>query len=313
MPKRTVSFHYLSINREENVPMTRTARRRALTCREIEAVFVEILRTMTHLQNGARIKTVVTLYNQYFVEVIDFTQHHAFIRIGQQNPNNTYGIRDIETLEQTEVPMRANQLLELYTYCLVDFSRCIISYIGVNGAPKISALRYLFNDHFTPQEHTTAYISAIMTEDIINTIIRKDLISSFEIKVAVPSDTVLGEIGVREATFDALRNVKTRTKTIELIAKRNRNLFERNEDLNSMLADTKERFGDNLRGFEVRARNRDEEGIAYNLLHYHFTKKVDLEDERDHDTLTSETFKAALITTYEQNRNELVRYTPAIR
>lgn len=313
MPRRTVSFHYLSVTREENVAGTRTARRRYLGCTEIEEIFSEILAGMTQLRNGSRIKTVETNYNQYFVEVMDFARHSAFIRVGQQNPNNTFGIRDRRTLEQTEVPMRASQLLELYTYCLVDFSNCIISYIGVNGAPKISALKYLFNNHFPANEHTTANISAIMTEDIINTITRKDLISSFTISVAVPNDQVLNEVGVGERVFDALRNVKTRTKRIEVVARRNRNLFERNEQLTTLLEDTKEHYGDDLRGFEVKARDRDEEGTPYNLLHYSFTKKVELQDERDHDALTSETFREALVTTYNQNRPELTRYIPGDR
>ena len=59
--------------------------------------------------------------------------------------------------------MRESQLLELYTFCLIDFESGIVSYIGINGAPKISAVRNLFDRTLEPEENTSAHLAAIMT------------------------------------------------------------------------------------------------------------------------------------------------------
>lgn len=314
MSKRTVSFHYLSIVREEDIESRREARRYPLSCHEIESAFRAILDSMSELSTGGKAKTVNTQYNQYFVEVVSYNEHVAFVRIGQQNPSNTYGLRDVNTLEQSEVPISPSQLLELYTYCLIDFSNCIISYIGVNGAPKISALKYLFNDHFSPRDHTTAVISAIMTGDILNMLVRKEIISAITIEIAVPSDQVLSDIGVGEDSFDSLRNIKYTTKTIKVVATRNRNLFSDNRFLPRIFESTNEQFGNRVKSFKVNAKDNDEASQApYDLLNYHFTKRVSLQDTRDHDTLTSDTFRTALEETYRQSQTELERYTPTVR
>lgn len=308
---RTVSFYRLSVEVEEDIPQIRQARRRSYEPQDVEALFVRIRReNMRQLHSGTYASNVRTTSNQYYVENLSYFDHKAFFRIGQPNPTNAVGLRDNVTLESSDVPMTDTQSLELYTYCLIDFLTLIVSYIGVSGAPKISALKELFNLPFTPRDHTNAWISSIMTRDIINEIVRKDMITSFDISVSVPCDEILSEVyGLNPQEFDNLQNVKRGIKKISVVATRNRNIFEHKErGLNSMFTSVRERFGDRLRTVKVKAKDADEEIQVYDLLSYNITKKVNLNEELDHNQLTVEMFVNALENTYNANREELVMY-----
>lgn len=312
---RTVSFYSLSVEVEEDLPHLRQAQRRSYRSEEIENLFIRIRDNhMRQLHTGTYACDVIASNSRYYIETLSYQNHRAFFRIGQPNPTNAVGLRDNVTLESSDVPMTRTQSLELYTYCLIDFGTCIVSYIGVSGAPKISAVKELFNLPFTPQDHTNAWISSIMTHDIIHEIVRKDLITSFDISVAVPCDEVLGELyGLQENAFENLQNVRRGIKRISVVATRNRNIFENKErDVNNLFNTVRERFGDRLKTVRLKAKNANEEVQEYDLLSYNITKRVILNDARDHNQLTVDMFLNALENTYNANRAELIRYARAL-
>lgn len=80
---------------------------------------------MQELADGHKAINITVSNSQYVVEIIFFKDHRAFIKIGQQNPANTVALRDRTTLETENVPMRKSQLLELYTFCLIDFETTV--------------------------------------------------------------------------------------------------------------------------------------------------------------------------------------------
>ena len=249
----------------------------------------------------------VPLINGYLNADNDFMDDRAFLKIGQQNPSNTVALRDRTTLETENVPMRESQLLELYTFCLIDFESGIVSYIGINGAPKISAVRNLFDQTLEPGENTSAHLAAIMTDDILQVLVRKHIISKVSVTVAVPEDQILSDIGLDIENFDAIRNVRTKTATYILVGRRNKNIFTSSSKLAEMIAAIKIKFGDNLQGLTANAKDYNEKSQTYDLLQYNFTKTVVLGRE-DEGLLTLDDFKDALVNTYDLYRTELLRY-----
>ncbi|WP_444659097.1 hypothetical protein ACRQV7_00825 [Caproiciproducens sp. R2] len=306
--KRKVSFYYLSLEKQTFIKERNTTQIMPLSNEEIEEYFKKIYdKKMLELENGNKAVDVDTTYSNYVIEIIEYTDHLAFAKIGQQNYANTVALRDKNTLETEDVPMSATQLLELYTFCLIDFETGIVSYIGINGAPRISAVRGLF-DKFLHEENVYAKLAAIMTNDILQTLVQKNIISKLSLTVAVPNDEVLSDtIGLSSNDFDALRNVKTRTATYKLVATRNKNIFQSSGKLAELIATIKNKFGNNLRGLTVNAKNLNESSQTYDLLQYNFTKTVTLGGE-DHSVLLEDDFKAALRNTYISNKDELLKY-----
>lgn len=91
---------------------------------------------MQVLSDNHKAINITASNGHYVIEAISFEEHRAFLKIGQQNPSNTVALRDRTTLETENVPMRESQLLELYTFCLIDFESGIVSYMELTGLPK---------------------------------------------------------------------------------------------------------------------------------------------------------------------------------
>lgn len=307
--KRKVSFYRLSLEKQTYIPEQNTMQMKILRNNEIEDCFRKIYSNkMIELANGNKAVDVDTSNSSYVIEIIEYTEHVVFAKIGQQNRANTVALRDRHTLESESVPMTATQLLELYTFCLIDFETGIVSYIGINGAPRISAIRELFNKFLYIEEKINAKLAAIMTNDILQTLVRKRIISKISLTVAVPSDEILSNtIGLSANDFDTLRNIKTRTATYKIVANRNKNIFESSSNLAELIASVRNKFGNNLKGLSVNAKDSNESSQSYDLLHYYFTKTVNLGGE-NHSTLSEDDFKIALKDTYSVNKDELLRY-----
>lgn len=308
--KRKVSFYKLSLEKSTIIKETNTVKIEQLPTEELIDYFEKIYnQKATKLSNDNRAITVETSSGNYVIEIVEFNKLNSFIKIGRQNPADTVALRDIETLETELVPMSESQLLELYTYCLIDFETGIVSYIGINGAPKISAIRSLFYNCFYADENVEAKLAAIMTNDILQTLIHKKIISKLTLTVAVPDDKILSDtIGLDENSFDALQNIKTRTASYKLVASRNKNIFASSGRLAEAVASIKGKFGDKLIGLSANAKNQGESSQVYDLLHYNFTKTVIL-DSKEEGFFTEEIFKNSLLETYNKYKSELIRYS----
>lgn len=295
--KRKVSFYKLSLEQDNKI----------LDNDKMEKYFKIIYDSMTDIGNGNKAASVKALNKQVVIEVIDFKDNFAFIKIGQQNAANTVGLRDTTTLKTEIVPMTDTQKLELFTYCIIDFTTGIISYISINGAPRVSALKYLFKD-FLDGYKIKAELDSILTNDILEQIVHKDIIGKMLISVAVPPDKILAESWCLDReTFDNFRNFKRATLQYNIVADRNKNLFGNSLKLLRLFTSIKETFGHDLKKVSVTAKNNNEKMQTYNLMEYNFSKTVDLYGDNG-DSLTELTFYKALKNTYEISKNELSEY-----
>ena len=307
--KRKVSFYKLSLEKSTLIKERNTVQVEVLSNEKLLQYFRKLYdEKTTQLRNSNKAINVSTSAGDYVVEIVEFDDKHTYMKIGRQNPSDTVALRDTQTLETEIVPMRESQLLELFTYCLLDFETGIISYIGINGAPRISAIRSLFDNCFYKEENVVAKLAAIMTDDILQTLVHKSIISKLTLTVAIPDDSILSDtLGLNESAFDSLRNVKTRTASYKLVATRNKNIFESSSKLAELIATIKERFGDRVQGLTANAKDAHESSQAYDLLHYSFTKTVVLNTKNTAE-LNEQQFKDALHDTYTTYKDELLRY-----
>lgn len=309
MPKkRKVSFYKLSLE-QEIYNNSNKVDSKSLSNEQMENCFKRIYNDNMHnIDNTSKAISVRTLRRQVVVEVTKYEDHMVFAKIGQQNASNTVGLRDNKTLKTEDVPMTPNQQLELFTYCLIDFSTGIVSYIGINGAPRISVLKYLFKD-FLEQYNIVAELDSILTNDILEQIVNKDIIGSILISVALPPDEILSEtLNLNRDDFDKFRNVKRTTAQYKITATRNRNIFASSSHLSRVFTNIKEKFGDSLKKVSVNAKNANETMQPYDLLEYNFSKTVELNSEKADNLLNESDFYNALKRTYELSKFELQRY-----
>ena len=271
------------------------------------------MREYENMQATATGTHVISLKNEavqstYVFEVISVENHIAFLRIGRKNDTNTFGIRDMSSLEINSVPLAQNQHLEAYTYCLIDFSICVVAFLEVVGAPTFNSLSTFFGA-IDDGENYIAVLSAILNDDIIAKLNKKNVISKITISVAVPDDKVLAdEIGLSMECFDSLENVKTRTATFKIVAPKNQNIFGSSGKLSAFLSKLKERFGNNICGINVNARNEGEKMQSFNLLNSMLTQTTYIGDNNGTVNYTMEDFKDALLNAYNQNKSEIIKY-----
>lgn len=306
--KRKVSFYKMSLEKYTLLEGKNTVQKEILSNEKLFWYFKKLYEEkMTPLSNNNRAINVRTSSGYYVVEFVEFDEKHAYMKIGKQNPSDTVALRDTKTLETEIVPMSESQLLELFTYCLLDFETGIISYIGINGAPRISAIKSLFINSFYKEEKVEAKLAAIITDDVLQILLHKNIISKLTLTVAVPDDKVLSDVGVDERNFDLLQNVKTTTATYKLVAPRNKNIFESSSKLAELIASIRGKFGDRVLGITANAKDFKENSQTYDLLHYSFTKTVVLNNEEG-EPLNEKHFKKALMSTFMLYKDELLRY-----
>lgn len=304
--KRKVSFYYLSQERTGD-----DKRKYAVSNADIEKNFLYIYNKMTILQNRNHAEKIIIGNVEIVVEVIQYTPdaHTAFIKMGHQNHANTTSLRDQNTLEATDVPMTPYQRLELFTYCYIDFDTCIVSYIGLNAAPRISALRGMFDHYLLGTFRTSTTFSAIMSSDIIE-MIKKKRVSKLTVSVAVPSDDILSQrIGVSRDTFNKLQNTRKFTYTYSISAKRLKNMFSSPDAVGEVVADIRGAHGNELQSLKVNAKGDGEDPQVYDLLQYSLTKKVTF-DTDDISSLTSEDFVDTISKCYHSNKPDLIKFIP---
>ena len=284
--KRKISFYRLLLEKYNISEDGNTVTPEKLAASETETKFDILCKTKSvSLSNGNKAFYVSGTYSDYVVEVIERYEHFAFVKIGQQNSSNLVALRDSKTLETENVPMTETQLLELFTFALIDFETSIISYIGINGAPKITAIKLLFNNNLLKEENIHTELSAIVTNDVIKVLSKKSKITKLSVSVEIPSDTILSEkLGVNE------------------------HLFKNNSSIGIWLSNLQQKYGENILRLKANAKNEDESSQEYDLLESYFTKTVIVGDG-DSSFLTAEDFKSVLLNTYKGNKEDLLLYS----
>ena len=271
-----------------------------------EELFNEVYNKMNVLKNEHRARNVRTSSNDYVIETYEYDNHILVAKIGQQNTADTVALRDSKTLESEGVAMSANQLLELYTFFMIDFETGILSYIGLNGAPKLSAIKQLFDDVLSEKSISTR-LSVIMTDDILEILTKKETISKITLSVAIPDDRILSEVvGLSKKDFDLLGNLRTKTVTYKLVANKNKNILKSSYALGTFVDGIKNSFGDSIEHININAKNRDEDTQTYDLMQYNFTKKVSI--SRKASRFSESDLIEILKNTYTTNKHDLLRY-----
>ncbi len=303
--QRKVAFYHLTQERTGD-----DRRKHSVSNSDIEANFQYIYSQMTILDSHRRATKIVSSNVKVVVEVVryDPSNHFAFIKIGHQNHANTTSLRDQNTLQATNVPMQPSQRLELFTYCYIDFTTCIVSYISMNSAPRVSALRAMLDHYLLSNFKTSSSFSSIMSADIID-MIKTKRASKLVVTIAVPSDDVLeADVGVRSRrVFDRLQHVKKIGCTYTISAKRLKNMFGSPEEVGEVVAAIKEEHGDNLQGLKLSAKGEGEESQIYDLLQHSLTHKVTF-DVEDISLLTADEFHGRLSACYQSQKPDLMRY-----
>lgn len=302
--QRKVAFYHLTQERTGD-----DHRKHAVSNANIEINFRHIYNQMTVLENQRRAAKIMSGNVKFVTEIVryDPDNHFAFIKIGHQNHANTTSLRDQNTLEATNVPMQPSQRLELFTYCYIDFATCIVSYISMNTAPRISALRAMLDHYLLNDFKTASTFSAIMSADIID-MIKNKRTSKLVVSVAVPDDTVLEEsISVSKRVFNKLQNIKKIGYSYTISARRLKNMFNSPEEVGEIVAAIKEEHGDNLLGLKVNAKGEGEDAQVYDLLQHSLTHKV-VFDVDDISLVTADDFFRSLSACYQSQKQDLIRY-----
>lgn len=302
--QRKVAFYHLTQERTGE-----DRQKYAVTNEDVEDSFKYAYGRMTVLENQRRAAKILSGNVKIVVEVVQYNpdEHFAFVKIGHQNHANTTSLRDQNTLEATSVPMQPSQRLELFTYCYIDFTTGIVSYIGLTAAPRISALRAMFDHYLLSEFKTSTSFSAIMSSDIID-MVKSKRVSKLTVSVAVPSDEVLSEsINVSRNAFDKLQHVKKIGYTYSVSARRLKNMFNSPAEVGEVVAAIKEEHGANLQALKVNAKADGEDSQIYDLLQHSMTHKVTF-DVEDISMLTTEDFFNSLSTCYRAKKQDLLRY-----
>lgn len=314
--KRTVSFYYINLEKRELVEKEnheRVTKKTNINNNEFFSIFINVYENMKSLSNGNRVQAVITSVDKLTnVEIYKFDRESKLVyaKIGQESDKNTVEIRNRATNESSDLSINDNEMVEIYTYCLIDFNTGIISYIGIGGAPKVKAISLLFKHYF--DKHNLNYllnISAVLTKDIVSVLSQKRFATKMYFTVAVPPDNILEQIVTNRDDFDDLENVHSVSITYAIKARRNKNLFKDASDIENIVNNVKDKFGADLKKFSMDARNAKESSQNYDLLEDKFTAKAELDsDGVEHHALTTDTFSEALIKTYNQNRAILLEY-----
>lgn len=294
--QKKVSFFRLSLNIGESCEVKNA---------EVEKRFASIYKNKMNMLSDDR--KAIKINEKYVVEVLKYVNHMAFLIIGVENSSNVVSLRNSESLESEQIPMKDGQMLEVFTYCLFDFETCIITYICLNGMTSLSALRDLFSDI---DATIVANLVPIVTKDVLKKIVsKKDIVSKFTVKLAIPCDKMLSsELGLPMDKFDNLQNIKSQTVTLQISAKRNTSLFSTGnrcvDFFNNLISKMK---NCDLRKLSVTAKNTDESTHDYDVFLEKFSKTLILEKE-DLDTYQSEDFFEQLNKVYSETKNDLLAY-----
>ena len=286
----------------------RDYKKNVLSLDDVEDVFKYIYdNKMIDLKTSHKATQLEYGNNTFVIEVMEFNNHIALAKIGKQNPSDMVALRDKTSLESEKVSMTSNQLLELYTFFLIDFKTGIVSYISISGNPSISAIKNFFQKNYD-RHKIVAHLAAITTDNILQTLLNKKIISKIRLTVAVPSSDFLSEqLGLDINDFYELDNVKTRTTTYNIVANRNKNIFHTPNKASDFIQSIKDKFGKNLKGLQVNAKDLDESSQSYDLLQYRYTRKVTLEDDMLQKLNETKIIKI-LKDTYNSNKEELLLY-----
>lgn len=217
--KRKIKFYFLSMEKRADGKVLSTA--------DVEAKFQEVVEHhMIQIKNtGRKAAKLDSKDSSYVIELIKQNDHVAYLKLGIQNPANSVALRDKTTLEADDLSVDPLQELEIDTFGIIDFKTQIVSYVSMNGSPRVSVIKDWLNRIYLSQGYAVT-LATIYSPDVLHALSRKKRITKLELDIALPADQELENLGVSSRAFDNMGGRLTRTVSFIMKADRGKSLFE---------------------------------------------------------------------------------------
>ena len=290
--KKNIYYFVLDVKTKENDIV------KSLESESIYILFKDIYNKAIAFKNGR----TTNLDNMYYYDFVHFDNEYMFIKIGRSNVSNSIEIRNVNTNLSMPIEVHENEKLNTIMYFYFNFNNSVaMLYSGDNYNYPTPIKDLLFNKYGSNLEDVT--FANILNSDIIQKIIEKDIIGSIEFAYAIPKDTILhNDFGEGILDFSTLENQKSQTITSKVQIKRNKSAFLHSNQLLGFYNKITNKYGKNLKKFNVKAKNQNEKLEKYDLLGYRYKTLLEVDDSVFSDETKMEKI---LITQYEKSIHEI--------
>ena len=241
------------------------------------------------------------LEGQYYYDFIYFSEDETFIKIGKVNENTTIEKRNKDTLESGPIEVNENEQLEKIIYYYMDFKTGIASILNADGVGYGTAIKKLIMGKYNKNNLQVTFAN-IISKNIIEMVMNKDVIGTIEYSYAVPNDDILcNDLNVNRNFFNNIENKKALILSCRIPIQRNKSAFKNhNELLTTMNHISREH--ELLKTFVVNAKNNGEKMKGFNLLKYRFKESIECENQ---DFSDYESIYQLIKNTYKKRKNEI--------
>ena len=132
------------------------------------------------------------LEGQYYYDFIYFSEDETFIKIGKVNENTTIEKRNKDTLESGPIEVNENEQLDKIIYYYMDFKTGIASILNADGVGYGTAIKKLIMGKYIKNNLQVTFAN-IISKNIIEMVMNKDVIGTIEYSYAVPNDDILSD------------------------------------------------------------------------------------------------------------------------
>ena len=243
------------------------------------------------------------LEGQYYYDFIYFSEDETFIKIGKVNENTTIEKRNKDTLESGPIEVNENEQLDKIIYYYMDFKTGIASILNADGVGYGTAIKKLIMGKYNKNNLQVTFAN-IISKNIIEMVMNKDVIGTIEYSYAVPNDDILcDDLNVNRNFFNNIENKKALILSCRIPIQRNKSAFKNhNELLTTMNHISREH--ELLKTFVVNAKNNGEKMKGFNLLKYRFKESIECENQ---DFSDYESIYQLIINKYKKRKNEICK------
>lgn len=235
---------------------------------------------------------------------------YIFGRIGKKKDITNVQKRNRYTYEPEDIEKDPEQDIEVYTYFYIFFKTSVIVYLGAKSAPGIKKIDDMFKRYYKETNLRTETVP-VTAEDMVEILVHKDIVNSFEIATTLPSDEVLNidNLGLDESLFDKLRDEKNMKITVSIFADgRNKNIFKQNSLIKDTVSSLLNRTNGNKSKFRFKAKNNNEKIQEYDIIEKSFTKSITFQYRTDEGENRRKEIEKKLYELYSENSADIVRY-----
>lgn len=241
------------------------------------------------------------------LEIIRSDKDFIFARLGKAQDIRQYHLRDLETLKADPIQKNYTQVLEIFTYILINRNTYIISYLKEQSSPSIQLLGDLISSKYR-EEQLVGEISSITVEDALPILSKKDRIGTVSYRVSLPpqgSQFFSQEVtGLTEREYDKLTNQKSIEFEIKLVAETNQDAFENRASFTQIIA----KIAKVAKKVKVKAKDDGEYLQEYTIVDSPFTKNTKFELENTDTKLIHAEIYTKLKAIYFREETEILKF-----